>query len=148
MWIGAGLAAVSFILLIFLVLDSFGAAIDARVRQQILIVAGTCELGAGILLLSAYKEVRVWLWLLEQGRTAEARVTAIERSWFQPFVPLPLAGSPRRAIYVISYVYRDTRGQIHSGRSGYLTWAKGWKVGDEGIIYYDPARPNISVWTG
>jgi hypothetical protein len=74
--------------------------------------------------------------LTHQGVTAQGTVLAVENEGVGQSV--------------IHYQYFDARGRIRKGHSGYLSEEEAdlWKVGDTGIIRFNPRRPTQSVWEG
>jgi hypothetical protein len=79
--------------------------------------------------------------LRAEGVTARAQVVEIERTNTR------LNGS---YLWHIRYEYRDPTGRVYAGVSGYLerAEAQSFKVGDQGIVRYDPADPASSIWLG
>lgn len=56
----------------------------------------------------------------------------------------------KRFQWQIHYRYVDRMGAEHRGRSGYLEpeEAAAWKVGDKGVVRFDPRTPARSIWVG
>jgi uncharacterized protein DUF3592 len=79
--------------------------------------------------------------LFRSGQVAEAVVTDVRETNFQ---------INRRPQWMIDFTYRDHLGQVREGSSHHVPlWqAENWHVGDKGIVRFDPARPEQSVWIG
>jgi hypothetical protein len=75
------------------------------------------------------------------GVRTEATVLAVQPSW--------LAINDVTQMKV-RYRFRDALGRQHEAATGPIPpeEADAWKVGDVGVIYYDPDRPEDSTWTG
>jgi hypothetical protein len=91
------------------------------------------------------REVREWQRIASRGSAAEGTVVLVEqvrknlrRGW---------TWSPG---WVVSYRYRDDKGMVHTGDSGYLSRkeAAKWRFRDKCVILCDSEHPEKSVWIG
>lgn len=89
----------------------------------------------------AVQRVRFEHYLRREGLTGEGEVVAVQETNMR---------YNRRIQWQIHYRYVDRMGAEHSGRSGYLEpeEAAAWKVGDRGVVRFDPHDPARSIWVG
>lgn len=75
------------------------------------------------------------------GTTTRATVVAVEPT---------AARINRRRLWRVRYTYDDLAGGTHGGDSGHLSAeeAHGYRVGEQVVVRYDPARPDVNAWVG
>jgi hypothetical protein len=78
-----------------------------------------------------------------QNRGADAAATVLE------VVPTGVMIN-RVPQWQLRYEFRDRQGRVHTGTSDSLTphEAADWRPSDRGVIRFDPARPQDSLWLG
>jgi len=95
----------------------------------------------GVLFFRGLRGVLRQLRLQTDGTRAEATVVEVEET------NLRLNGVVQ---WRIRYRYQDHRGRTHAGDSGTIPpeEAEPWKVGDRGVIRFDPHAARKSIWVG
>ncbi len=94
--------------------------------------------------------VRRWIWISENGQSADATVLGVRMAWFQPKIlsedPIYVR-SPTSPAYVIRYRYHDQLGDSYEGHSRYFSMTGAMpKPGDHGLARFDPQHPAKSIW--
>ena len=94
------------------------------------------------------RAVRRWVWISENGQSAEATVVGVRIAWFQPASGRAIyVRTPACPTYVIHYSYRDQLGNVYDGHSRFLSVAGAKpKPGDHGLARFDPQHPAKSIW--
>ena len=79
--------------------------------------------------------------IYKHGQRADAMVTTVRQTNFR---------INKRPQWMIDFTYRDHTGQERRGSSHHLSPvdAQAWNPGDKGVIRFDPAQPERSVWVG
>ena len=96
-------------------------------------------------------QVHGWQRMRVHGKAADATVTKVKLSWFQPDVGRTLfLKRPKVSLGVVHYRYQDPMGTIHQGRSGLLGIGPGaeFQAGEPARILFDPENPGRSMWVG
>lgn len=142
-FLGVGLAALAFGLLLFRLLDgdpdigagAWLALIIPSAVGTIFLVVGGFFFRHG--LEKSQREQR----LRASGTTTEATVLAVE--------PTGTKVNNRR-LWHVRYTYDAFTGVVQEGESGYLSAedAQSYRVGQQVFVRYDPERPSESVWLG
>ena len=153
-WLGGPFFLLAIVL--FVISRIEGGSSDSLLAMSYL--CGLLGLIGATMYFAGVRIVRRWIWLLENGQSAEATVVRVRLARFQTaiiwrntiYVGSPdktISGPPVTPTYIINYSYRDQLGNLHQGRSGYLNMT-GTKPqpGDHGLIRFDPEHPAKSVW--
>jgi hypothetical protein len=95
----------------------------------------------GVIFLNGVRGILRQLRLQTEGTRADAAVVEVTET------NLSVNGVPQ---WRIRYRYQDHRGRPHTGDSGAMPpeEAEPWKVGDTGIVHFDPHAPKKSIWVG
>ncbi|MCC7369291.1 MAG: DUF3592 domain-containing protein [Chloroflexi bacterium] len=142
-FLGVGLAALAFGLILFRVLDVYG---DVGAGAWLPLVLGG---GIGVIFLiiggfffrhgleKSQREQRLRM----SGTMVDATVVAVEPTG---------ATINERRLWHVRYVYVAHTGQEYEGESGYLEpgEAQSYGVGERAAVLYDPADPPQSAWVG
>lgn len=138
---GAALLALGSLFVLTPALD-FGRDGEPARSTPTMIWIGVAFLGiGGALCLFAWHRAHGAMAILNSGLPAEAVITAIH------YVS---SSSDSELFRQVEYRYESSRGQMHKGKSGWLTpeETRGWNVGTRGTIKFNPANPAQSVWIG
>lgn len=95
----------------------------------------------GVIFFKGVRGIMRQLRLQTEGTRADATVVEVEPA------NVSFNGVPQ---WQIRYRYQDHRGRTHGGQSGVMApeEAEPWKVGDTGVIRFDPHAPKKSFWVG
>jgi hypothetical protein len=120
-------------------------------RDSVVAMGYPCGL-LGLLGASMYfagvRAVRRWIWISENGQSAEATVVGVRMARFQPAIGKTIyVRTPAFPTCVIDYSYRDQLGNMYDGHSRFLSVAGAMpKPGDHGLARFDPQHPAKSIW--